>query len=260
MKGIILAGGLGTRLSPLTKINSKQLLPVFNKPLIFYPLSTLMLAGIREICIISNQKFLPTYRELLNNGSDLGIRIKYLEQEKPNGIAESLIIAEKFLEGSKSALILGDNIFHGPGLGRKLKEFNNVAGAKIFGYRVKSPESYGVATIDKNGKVINLEEKPKTNSSNIVVPGLYFFDENAPSYAHEIEFSSRGEMEIISLLQIYLKREMLGLEMLPRGTAWFDSGTFEDLHDASTYVRLMEERTGELVGDPREVSHNQGWT
>ena len=259
MRGIILAGGLGTRLRPLTVSSSKQMLPVFNKPLIYYPLSTLMLAGIRDICIISTPKHLPAYKELLGEGTELGISIKYFEQIEPNGIPESLLIARDFIEGFKCALILGDNIFHGSGLGRKLIEFQNIDGATIFGYKVKNPEAYGVATLDKSGYVTELVEKPSTKESNIAIPGLYFLDENASRYAQEIDFGARGEKEIVSLLSIYLKKGMLNLEMLPRGTAWFDSGTFTDLHDASTYVRLMEERTGEAVGDPSEVAQKMGW-
>ncbi len=259
MKGIILAGGLGTRLSPLTLTNSKQLLPVFNKPLIYYPLSTLMLSGIQDICVIATPEYIDSYSKLLGDGSELGIRIVFQEQVSPNGIAESLIIAEKFLSGSKCALILGDNIFHGSGLGRKLSQFQEVLGAKVFGYKVRNPEAYGVANLGSNGEILGLEEKPKNFFSNIAIPGLYYFDEKAPSLAHKIKKSDRGELEIISLLKEYLLIQQLSLEMLPRGTAWFDSGTFTDLHDAASYVRLMEERTGEPVGDPKEIARNLGW-
>jgi glucose-1-phosphate thymidylyltransferase len=259
MKGIILAGGLGTRLNPLTKTSSKQLLPVFNKPLIYYPLSTLMLAGIKDICIISTPKHLPTYEELLGRGNNFGIKITYVEQPRPSGIPDAFLVAESFLEQSKCALILGDNIFHGSGLGRKLIDFQNVVGAKIFGYKVKNPEDYGVATLDKESKVTSLEEKPQLSASNIAIPGLYFFDEKVCEIAKTLDVGPRGEKEIVSLLNNYLKNELLNLEMLPRGTAWFDSGTFKDMHDASTYVRLMEERTGESVGDPSEVAQKMGW-
>jgi glucose-1-phosphate thymidylyltransferase len=259
MKGIILAGGLGTRLSPVTIINSKQLLPVFNKPLIYYPLSTLMLSGIQEICVIASPNYVESYSKLLGNGSQFGVSFVYLEQKNPNGIPESLLIAESFLNGSKCALILGDNIFHGSGLGRKLQQFKEVQGAKIFGYKVKNPEAYGVASLNELGEIINLEEKPSDFISNIAVPGLYFFDEKASSFTREIKKSERGELEIISLLNQYLNIGQLSLEMLPRGTAWFDSGTFTDLHDAASYVRLMEERTGEPVGDPKEIARTLGW-
>lgn len=259
MKGIVLAGGAGSRLLPLTKIVSKQLLPVFDKPLIFYPLSLLMLSNIREILIICAESQLGKFQDLLLDGSDLGLSITYKVQERPEGIAQSYIIAEDFLAGSKSALVLGDNIFHGPGLGRKLETFNAVLGAQIFGYTVSNPQQYGVALIDEEHRVITLEEKPATTTSNIAIPGLYFLDENASDYSKTLKQSARGELEIIDLLRIYQQKNELKLEMLPRGTAWFDSGTFNDLHDASTYVRLMEERTGERVGDPFEVAKNQGW-
>jgi glucose-1-phosphate thymidylyltransferase len=259
MKGLILAGGLGTRLSPLTRTTSKHLLPVFNKPLVYYPLSTLMLSGIKEICVIATPSYVGLYSELLGDGGELGIRIVFQEQLKPNGIAESLIIAEKFLDGAKCALILGDNIFHGSGLGRKLSQFQKVVGSKVFGYKVKNPEAYGVASLGSNGEILSLDEKPKSFNSNIAIPGLYYFDEKASSLAHKIKKSKRGELEIVSLLQEYLLIGELSLEMLPRGTAWFDSGTFTDLHDAASYVRLMEERTGEPVGDPKEIARNLGW-
>ena len=259
MKGILLAGGSGTRLSPLTKVASKQLLPVFDKPLVYYPLSTLMLAGIREILIITAPTQVDTFRSLLGDGSSLGVELSYEIQRVPRGIAESLIIGSSFVSGEKCALILGDNIFHGSGLGRRLSEFSTVQGSHVFGYTVKNPQSYGVATIDSNGMVSKLEEKPSNPDSNIVIPGLYFFDEKASQYARDLKPSLRGELEILALLDIYLSRQSLSLEMLPRGTAWFDSGTFQDMHDAATYVRLIEERTGESVGDPVDVARTQGW-
>jgi glucose-1-phosphate thymidylyltransferase len=218
-----------------------------------------MLSGIQDICVIATPEYIDSYSKLLGDGSELGIRIVFQEQVSPNGIAESLIIAEKFLSGSKCALILGDNIFHGSGLGRKLSQFQEVLGAKVFGYKVRNPEAYGVANLGSNGEILGLEEKPKNFFSNIAIPGLYYFDEKAPSLAHKIKKSDRGELEIISLLKEYLLIQQLSLEMLPRGTAWFDSGTFTDLHDAASYVRLMEERTGEPVGDPKEIARNLGW-
>ena len=259
VKGIVLAGGLGTRLSPLTKVASKQLLPIYDKPLIYYPLSTLMLANIKEILIIAAPDQIERFKELLTEGQEFGLRITYKIQEKPAGIAESLILAEEFLGGSKSALVLGDNLFHGPGLGRRLEAFNNVTGAQIFGYRVQDPSPYGVATINENGVVTALNEKPKNSESKIAIPGLYFFDESASSRARGLRPSSRGELEILDLLRSYLSDVSLNLEMLPRGTAWFDSGTFEDLHEAGTYVKLMQERTGERVGDPLEIAKYRGW-
>ena len=259
MRGIVLAGGLGTRLSPLTKIVSKQLLPVYDKPLIYYPLSTLMLANIRETLIIAAPNQIESFKELLGSGGDFGLKISYKVQEIPSGIAESLILAEEFLSGSKSALVLGDNLFHGPGLGRRLETFNNVNGAQIFGYHVQNPSSYGVATIDEKNMVTALREKPKNSDSKIAIPGLYFFDETASDRARGLKPSMRGELEILDLLNSYLSESALNLEMLPRGTAWFDSGTFDDLHEAGTYVKLMQERTGERVGDPLEIAKILGW-
>ncbi len=259
VKGIVLAGGLGTRLRPLTKVASKQLLPVYDKPLIYYPLSTLMLANIKEILIIAVPGQIERFKELLGGGQEFGLQIDYKIQEKPAGIAESLILAEEFLGGSKSALVLGDNLFHGPGLGRRLEAFNNVKGAQIFGYHVQDPSPYGVATIDQNGVVIALNEKPKNSPSKIAIPGLYFFDETAPRRARELNPSARGELEILDVLKSYLSDAALNLEMLPRGTAWFDSGTFDDLLEAGTYVKLMQERTGERVGDPLEIAKYRGW-
>ena len=259
MKGIVLAGGLGTRLNPLTKIASKQLLPVYDKPLIYYPLSTLMLANIREVLVIAAPSQMARFKELLGNGEDFGLKIFYKIQTKPSGIAESLILAEEFLESSKSALVLGDNLFHGSGLGRRLEAFSKVVGAQVFGYHVQNPSSYGVATLNDQDAVIALDEKPKNSDSKIAIPGLYFFDETASSRARELKPSARGELEILELLKSYLGENMLNLEMLPRGTAWFDSGTFDDLHDAGTYVKLMQERTGERVGDPFEIAKIRGW-
>ena len=259
MKGIVLAGGLGTRLNPLTRVASKQLLPVYDKPLIYYPLSTLMLANIREVLIIAAPNQLDRFRELLGNGDDFGLGMSYKSQERPSGIAESMILAEEFLDGSNSALVLGDNLFHGAGLGRKLEAFNTVVGAQIFGYHVQDPSPYGVATVNSKNSVTALEEKPKNSESKIAIPGLYFFDETAPSRAKELLPSDRGELEILDLLKTYLADSELKLEMLPRGTAWFDSGTFDDLHEAGTYVKLMQERTGERVGDPLEIAKIRGW-
>jgi glucose-1-phosphate thymidylyltransferase len=259
MKGIVLAGGLGTRLNPLTKVASKQLLPVYDKPLVYYPLSTLMLANIREILVIAAPNQIERFKELLGAGDDFGVSISYKVQEKPAGIAESLILAEDFLDGSKSALVLGDNLFHGSGLGRRLEAFNKVTGAQIFGYHVQDPSPYGVATVDSDNKVTALVEKPMNSESKIAIPGLYFFDETASSRAKALTPSARGELEVLDLLKSYLADTALSLEMLPRGTAWFDSGTFDDLHEAGTYVKLMQERTGERVGDPLEIAKIRGW-
>lgn len=259
MKGIILAGGLGTRLYPLTKINSKQLLPVYDKPLIFYPLSTLMLAGIKNILIIAALTKIDKFQELLGDGKEFGLLLEYKIQQEPKGIAESLIVSEEYLSDSNSALILGDNLFHGPGLGRRLENFSEVVGAQVFGYHVQDPSSYGVATVNQNNSVISLDEKPQNSNSKIAIPGLYFFDKTASSRAKNLKPSARGELEILDLLESYLEDDMLKLEMLPRGTAWFDSGTFDDLHEAGTYVKLMQERTGERVGDPLEIAKFRGW-
>jgi glucose-1-phosphate thymidylyltransferase len=259
MKGIVLAGGLGTRLSPLTKFTSKQLLPVYDKPLIYYPLSTLMLANIKEILVIVAPDQKEGFKSLLNYGLEFGLSIEFECQDKPNGIAESLILAEPFLKGSKSALILGDNLFHGAGLGRRLESFNNVKGAQIFGYHVQDPSPYGVATVNQLGVVTDLNEKPKNSKSKIAIPGLYFFDETAPKRARGLKPSDRNELEILDLLNSYLTDGSLNLEMLPRGTAWFDSGTFDDLHEAGSYVKLMQERTGERVGDPLEIAKLRRW-
>jgi glucose-1-phosphate thymidylyltransferase len=259
MKGIVLAGGLGTRLNPLTKITSKQLLPVYDKPLIFYPLSTLMLAGIKNTLIIASPSQINSFEELLGDGHEFGLDLEYKVQNEPKGIAESLVIAQNFLSGSKSSLILGDNLFHGPGLGRRLENFSEVQGAQIFGYHVQDPSPYGVATIAQNNSVVSLIEKPKNSESKIAVPGLYFFDETASERAKRLKPSARGELEILDLLKAYLEDDLLKLEMLPRGTAWFDSGTFEDLLEAGTYVKLMQERTGERVGDPIEIAKFRGW-
>ena len=259
MKGIVLAGGLGTRLNPLTKITSKQLLPVYDKPLIFYPLSTLMLAGIKNTLIIAAPGQITRFEELLGDGHQFGLELEYKVQNEPNGIAQSLVLSQNFLSGSKSSLILGDNLFHGPGLGRRLENFNNVEGAQIFGYHVQDPSPYGVATVDQDNSVVSLIEKPKNSESKIAIPGLYFFDETAPDRAKRLKPSARGELEILDLLKSYLEDDLLKLEMLPRGTAWFDSGTFDDLHEAGTYVKLMQERTGERVGDPLEIAKFRGW-
>jgi glucose-1-phosphate thymidylyltransferase len=259
MKGIVLAGGSGTRLNPLTKVASKQLLPVYDKPLIYYPLSTLMLANIREVLVIAAPNQLDRFRELLGNGDDFGLKLSYTTQKNPSGIVEGLTLGAEFLDGSKSALVLGDNLFHGAGLGRRLETFNNVVGAQIFGYHVQDTTPYGVATVDSQNAVTALEEKPLHSESKIAIPGLYFFDETASRRAIGLKPSARGELEILDLLRSYLNDSSLNLEMLPRGTAWFDSGTFEDLHEAGTYVKLMQERTGERVGDPLEIAKIRGW-
>lgn len=260
MKGVILAGGRGSRLTPLTIATSKQLLPIYDKPLIYYPLSTLMLAGIRQILIITTREDQPLFKKLLGVGTAFGIEIHYAIQDEPKGIAQGILIAQDFLGGESFAFILGDNIFYGQGLGRELKKFHEIDGAHIFGYEVSNPTDYGVALFDKTGKIINLEEKPANPKSNIAITGLYFYDKFASEYAKSLSPSSREELEITDLNRIYLNLGKLNCTILPRGTAWLDTGTFNGLHDASTFVRITEERTGLKIGDPVEISKVQGWT
>ena len=259
MKGVILAGGKGTRLHPLTVFSSKQLLPVYDKPLIYYPLSTLMLAGIKEVLVITAPDHAASFQVLLGDGSQFGISISYMEQAFPQGLAQGLILAENFLQGDECGFILGDNIFHGPKLGRSLQSYTKVQGAQIFGYPVKNPDNYGVAIFNESLKLVQLEEKPTNKLSNIAIPGLYFFDAKAVDFAKTLKPSSRGELEIIDVLKLYLNSNELSIELLPRGTAWFDAGTFTDLHDAGSYVRLIEERTGERIGDPNEIARIMDW-
>ena len=259
MKGVILAGGRGSRLTPLTIATSKQLLPIYDKPLIYYPLSTLMLAGIRQILIITTREDQPMFKKLLGVGTVLGIEINYEIQDEPKGIAQGILIAQDFLNDESFAFILGDNIFYGQGLGRELQKFHDVNGAHIFGYAVSTPADYGVAGFNKAGKIINLEEKPVAPKSNIAITGLYFYDKMAIEYTKSLSPSFRGELEITDLNKIYLGLGKLQCTILPRGTAWLDTGTFNGLHDASTFVRITEERTGLKIGDPLEISKVQGW-
>ena len=259
MKGIILAAGLGTRLHPLTKIISKQLLPIYDKPLIFYPLSTLMLTGIREILIITNTEYQSVFEKIIGNGSDLGITVKYAVQSEPKGIAHGIILAKDFIGSDSFAYILGDNLFYGQGLGRELHKFQNIQGAHVFGYTVSNPSDYGVVTIDNQGVVTNLEEKPNDPQSNIAVTGLYFYDNKAVEFVQTLKPSKRGELEITDLNKLYLGLGELSCTILPRGTAWLDTGSFNGLHDASTYVRITEERTGLRIGNPIDVAKVQGW-
>lgn len=258
-KGIILAGGAGVRLYPLTAVLSKQLLPVYNKPMIFYPLSTLMLAGIKEVLIISTPEALPQFKALLGDGGELGISLTYAEQSVPRGLADALIIAEEFLAGGPSTLILGDNLFHGNGLTDILKSRNDVTrGATIFAYHVSDPTAYGVVEFEpKSLKVISLEEKPAEPKSNYVATGLYFFDESAPQRAKQLEPSPRGEIEITDLNKAYLADGELEVQILHRGLAWFDTGSHNDMLDASNYVRAIETRQGERIGCLEEVALNR---
>lgn len=259
MKGVILAGGKGTRLQPLTNVVSKQLLPVYDKPLIFYPLSTLMLAGIKQILIITTPEDQVIFKKVLGTGENLGISIEFEIQEEPTGLAQGILIAKEFLAGEAFAFILGDNLFYGQGLGRELQKFQKVQGAHVFGYSVANPCEYGVATIDDKGRVIQIEEKPQDPKSNIAITGLYFYDNRAVHFAEGLKPSERGEIEITDLNNIFLDLGELTCTILPRGTAWLDTGSFNGLHDASTFVRITEERTGLRVGDPFDVARVQGW-
>jgi len=263
MKGIILAGGKGTRLHPITHVITKQLLPVYDKPMVYYPLSVLMLAGIDEILIISTPKDLERYRELFGDGSRLGLKFSYEKQTEPNGIAEAFIIAQEFIGLDNVCLILGDNIFYGHGLPELLKsavkQIETKGGGVIFGYNVKSPERYGVVEFDENGNVLSIEEKPDKLKSNYAVTGLYFYDNNVVDIAKSLKPSARGELEITDVNNEYLKREKLDLKLLEKGFTWLDTGTYDDLLEAGKYIAAMESRQGLKIGCIEEIAYKMGF-